>query len=171
VWQMDRGQFDDQEYVFGASGVAPAYRRSMLHEIGLFDPDFGSYCEDIDLSWRAQLSGYRCVFAPDSVLYHQVSATGGGRLASFFVARNTIWTLAKNVPPQMWRRHKGEIMAGQWQRFLAGLRAWRGPAARATVRGQLAGIVGLPRFLGKRRAIQAMRRVDDTYLESLLIPS
>jgi len=169
VWEADEGQYDHETYVFGASGVAPAYRRAMLDEIGLLDADYGSYCEDVDLSWRAQLAGYRCVYAPESLLYHKVSATGKGTLRSFYVARNTIWMLAKNLPRNMWRRHRKEIVAAQWQRFADALRAWRGMEARATMRGQLAGLLGLPRALRKRSAIQAQRRADDNYLESLLV--
>jgi GT2 family glycosyltransferase len=169
VWQQDEGQYDQEPYVFGASGVAPAYRRAMLDEIGLFDADYQSYCEDVDLSWRAQLAGYRCVYAPDSVLYHKVSATGKGVLRSFYVARNTIWMLAQDLPRALWRRHWKEIVAAQGQRFVSALRAWRGPEARATMRGQLAGVLGLPKALRKRSAIQAQRRADDQYLESLLV--
>jgi GT2 family glycosyltransferase len=170
VWQVDRGQFDDQLYVFGAAGVAPAYRREMLDEIGLFDSDFGSYCEDVDLSWRAQLAGYRCVYAPRSVLYHKVSATGRGTLRSFFVARNTIWMLIKNLPAALWHHHRQEIVAAQKQRFTDACRAWRGAEARATLRGQMASVIGLHRVLRKRADIQARRRADDVYLESLLVP-
>jgi GT2 family glycosyltransferase len=170
VWQRDEGQFDDQIYVFGASGVAPAYRREMLDDIGLFDAAFKSYCEDIDLSWRAQLAGYRCVYTPRAVLYHKVSATGKGTIRSFYVARNTIWTLVKNLPPSVWQVHRGEIMAAQWQRLADALRAWRGSAARATVRGQLASLNGLPAMVRKRRAIQSARRVDAATIESLLAP-
>ena len=155
VWEQDDGQYDHEPHVFGASGVAPAYRRVMLDEIGLLDADYGSYCEDVDLSWRAQLAGYRCVYAPDSVLYHKVSATGKGTLRSFYVARNTIWMLAKNLPRGVWRRHRKEIVAAQWQRFADALRAWRGVEARATMRGQLAGLLGLPKALRKRSEIQA----------------
>jgi GT2 family glycosyltransferase len=169
VWEKDHGQYDHQRYVFGASGVAPAYRRAMLEEIGLLDPDYQSYCEDVDLSWRAQLAGYRCVYAPQAVLYHKVSATGKGTLRSFYVARNTIWMLAKNLPSSIWRRHRHEIMAAQWQRFVDALQAWRGAEARATIRGQWAGLLGLPKALRKRAAIQAQCRADDSYLESLLV--
>ena len=48
------------------------------------------------------------------------------------------------------------------------LRAWRGEAARARLRGQLAGIFGLPKWLQKRKIVQQTRQVDDEYLESLL---
>jgi GT2 family glycosyltransferase len=171
VWELDEGQYDDQTYVFGAAGVAPAYRRTMLEEVGLFDADFGSYCEDVDLSWRAQLAGYRCVYAPRALLYHKVSATGKGVIRSFRVARNTIWMLIKNLPAGLWRRHRGEIVAAQWQRFASALRAWRGIEARATLRGQVAGLVANRHLWAKRRRIQAMRRVDEAYLESLLTPA
>jgi GT2 family glycosyltransferase len=170
VWELDEGQYDDHLYVFGASGVAPAYRRAMLDEIGLFDADFGSYCEDVDLSWRAQLAGYRCVYAPRALLYHKVSATGKGVLRSYRVARNTLWTLAKDLPAELWQRHRREILAAQWARFRDALRAWRGEEARATLRGQLVGLATLPGMRHKRAQVQAMRRVDEAYLESLLVP-
>lgn len=169
VWEKDEGQYDHETYVFGASGVAPAYRRTMLDEIGLLDADYQSYLEDVDLSWRAQLAGYRCVYAPQAVLYHKVSATGRGTLRSFYVARNTIWMLAKNLPAGIWRRHWRQIVAAQGRRFVDALAAWRGAEARATMRGQLAGLLGLPKALRKRPAIQTKRRVDDPYLESLLV--
>lgn len=168
VWERDEGQFDREEYVFGAAGVAPAYRRSMLDDIGLLDAHFGSYCEDVDLSWRAQLAGYRCVYVPGSVLYHRVSATGGGPISSFYVARNTIWLLVKNLPAGLWHRYRGEIIRAQCQRFTSAVRAWRGAAARATIRGQLAGLAGITGPLRSRRAIQAKRRVDDAYIDSIL---
>jgi GT2 family glycosyltransferase len=171
VWQVDRGQYDAQAYVFGASGVAPAYRRAMLQEIGFFDQDFVSYCEDVDLSWRAQLAGYRCVYAPQAVLYHKVSATGKGTLRSFYVARNTIWTLVKNLPQQLWQRHRREILYAQWRRFASALAAWRGAEARATMRGQLAALTRLRKLVQKRRHVQAMRRVDLDYIESILTPT
>jgi len=170
VWELDEGQYDRQEYVFGAAGVAPAYRRAMLDDVGLFDADFVSYCEDVDLSWRAQLAEYRCVYAPRSVLYHKVSATGKGIIRSYRVARNTIWTLVKNLPIGLWRRHRREIVTAQWHRFADAMRAWRGTEARATLRGQLAGLASIPRVWPKRRQIQAARRSAEAYLESLLTP-
>ena len=78
MWQKDEGQFDQDLYLFGGCGGAVAYRREMLEEIGLFDEDLYMYLEDVDLNWRAQLAGYRAVFAPQAVVYHHLSATGGG---------------------------------------------------------------------------------------------
>jgi GT2 family glycosyltransferase len=171
VWERDEGQYDEPGYVFGASGVAPAYRRAMLDDVGRFDADFGSYCEDVDLSWRAQLAGYRCVYVPDAVLYHKVSATGRGAIRSYYVARNTIWTLIKNLPLALYRKYSAQIVRAQEQRFADALRAWRGVEARATVRGQLAAVLGLSGVVRKRHTIQAARRVELSYIESILTPA
>jgi hypothetical protein len=49
------------------------------------------------------------------------------------------------------------------------LRAWRGAAARAKLRGMAAGLIGLPKMLRKRRVVQASRRISEAALEALLM--
>jgi GT2 family glycosyltransferase len=61
--------------VFGISGTGAFYRGEILRRMGGFDLIFGSYYEDVDLSFRLRWAGYRCVFAPESVIYHEISAT------------------------------------------------------------------------------------------------
>lgn len=169
VWQKDEGQYDGERFVFAPCGGAALYRRTMLDAIGWFDEAFIAYCEDVDLAWRAQLAGWRCVYAPRAVVYHKLSATGGGALSSYFVGRNELWVIAKNFPSALWRKHWRRILAAQWQVTREALCAWRGAAARARLRGQLAGLWGLPQMLRQRRAIQAQRQVTDEYLEKILI--
>jgi GT2 family glycosyltransferase len=168
VWCKDEGQFDRDVYIFGGCGGAVAYRREMLNDIGLFDEDLFMYLEDVDLNWRAQLAGYRAVFAPQAVVYHHLSATGGGVIASYYTGRNTIFVLVKDVPASILRRHWPAIVRAQFKIAWDALRAWRGEAARARLRGQLAGLWELPRWLGKRGAVQRKKRVTEAYLESLL---
>lgn len=168
VWQKDAGQFDHDTYIFGGCGGAVAYRRSMLNEIGLFDEDLFMYLEDVDLNWRAQLAGYRAVFAPQAIVYHHLSATGGGVIASYYTGRNTLLVLAKVLPRSIFRRYGGLIVRTQLTIALEALRARRGAAARARLRGQLAGLWGLPRWLAKRSSVKRSRHVSDSYLESLL---
>jgi len=168
VWQRDEGQFDHDEYIWGACGGAATYRRAMLEDIGLFDEDLFMYCEDVDLNWRAQLAGYACVFVPRAVVYHRLSATGGGPIASFYTGRNTLWVLAKDYPGDLWRRHWRAILKAQLAITRDALKAWRGEAARARLQGQLAGLLGLPRWLRKRPAVQAKRRVPVDAIERQL---
>jgi GT2 family glycosyltransferase len=169
VWQQDEGQFDGDEYIWGGCGGAVAYRRKMLDDIGAFDEDLFMYCEDVDLNWRAQLAGYKCVFAPQAVVYHHLSATGGGEIASFYTGRNTLWVLAKNYPGELLRRHWRAVLRAQLRISKEALKAWRGAAARARLRGQLAGLLGLPGWLRKRRTVQANRRVSVEEIEHLLL--
>jgi len=168
VWQIDEGQFDQDTYIFGACGGAVAYRRTMLEEIGFFDEDFFMYLEDVDLNWRAQMAGYRAVFVPNAVVYHHLSASGGGVIASYYTGRNTVFMLAKNLPGPIFRHHWQSIIKAQLKITFDALRAWRGEAARARLRGQVAGLWGMPKWLAKRKAIQKTKRVDDAYLENLL---
>lgn len=170
VWERDEGQYDQEEYVFSACGGSAAYRRAMLDEIGLLDDDFFFSCEDMDLAWRAQLAGYRCVYQPAAVVYHRLAATGGGVTASYHDGRNMIWLLVKNYPGALWRKHGLKVLRAQLGLAWEALRAWRGAAARARLRGMVAGLIGIPRMMRKRRGIQRARRVSLAYLESILTP-
>lgn len=165
VWQRDEGQFDEPGWVFGGCGGAVAYRRAMLDEIGPFDETFFMYCEDVDLNWRAQLAGWRCWYTPGAVVYHKLSATGGGPIASYYTGRNTLWVIAKNYPVPLLRRHWRRVAAAQARVTRDALGAWRGEAARARLRGQLAGLAGWRR---QRRRRPTIRRATDAYIESLL---
>jgi GT2 family glycosyltransferase len=168
VWQRDEGQFDEPGWIFGGCGGAVAYRRDMLGDIGLFDESFFMYCEDVDLNWRSQLAGWKCWYEPQALVYHKLSATGGGPIASFYTGRNTLWVIAKNYPGVLLRRNWSRILAAQWAVSRDALRAWQGEAARARLRGQLAGLLGWSKMLRKRRTIQAARRVSDEYIRTLL---
>lgn len=173
VWQRDTGQFDDEEVVFGACAGAALYRRGALDDVAgidgqVLDPDFFMYCEDVDLNWRLRLLGYPVIYVPDAVAYHRLSATGGGTLASYYVARNTIAVLVKNLPGPILRRHLPAIVAYQVSLILGTLPRLREPAARARLRGLLAAPRLIPILLPKRRRIQAARRAPLAGIELLL---
>jgi GT2 family glycosyltransferase len=72
--EIDAGQYDRAEYVFGASGAAALYRRAMLEDIRqgseYFDESFFAYREDADLAWRAQWMGWRCLYSPEATALH-----------------------------------------------------------------------------------------------------
>jgi GT2 family glycosyltransferase len=169
VWERDEGQYDADVTVFGGCGGGVAYRREAWQAAGGFDERLFMYLEDVDLAWRLRLLGWEALFAPDARLYHHLSATGGGALASYYTGRNTIWVIAKDMPGPLVRRHLGRIAGSQWRITRDALRAWRGKAARARLRGQLAGFLGLPQALSWRRTVQASRLVPVSELDRLLV--
>lgn len=85
VWEVDRGQYDAYTEVFGPCAGAAAYRRSALELLAedgkVFDEALVMYCEDVDLNLRARRKGLRTIFVPTAVVYHRLSASGGGALA------------------------------------------------------------------------------------------
>lgn len=168
VWEQDTGQYDTEEYVFSACGGSSVYRKTMLDQIGLLDDDFFFSLEDIDLGWRAQLTGWRCLYTPSAIVYHHLAATGGGVTASYYDGRNLIFVLIKNYPSALWRKYWWQIIKNQFGIAWDALRAWRGKAARARLRGMSAGIFGSYLMWRKRRTIQKMRTVSTDYLETIL---
>jgi GT2 family glycosyltransferase len=165
VWEQDEGQYDTEESVFSACAAAALYRREALDDAARingdpFDTDFFMYCEDIDLGWRLRLLGWEIIYVPDSRVKHHLSATGGGALASYYVARNSFAVLMKNLPDEIkstvWRR----FLRHQLRQLAETIPHLREPAAQARLRGILAG----PRFARKqrrkRRSIQQSARVS-----------
>ena len=168
IWEEDRGQYDKDLYVFSGSGGGSAFRRDIWQQLGGFDEEFWMYLEDVDYGFRAQLAGWQAVFAPRARLYHHLSATAGGALASYYVGRNTIWMIAKNMPTALLLRNLPSIVWAQLSVTMDALQNFRGEAARARLRGQLSGLLGLPRQLRKRQLIQQRRRIDDNTLATRL---
>jgi len=171
VWQQDTGQYEDETFVFSACGGAAAYRREMLEKIGFLDEEFYFSCEDIDLAWRINFAGYRVLYNPKAVVYHKLKASGGsGATSSYYDGRNFLYVIWKNYPSSLFRKNWPAILRAQMKISQEALRSWRGEAARARLRGQLAGLWGFFKMRPKRKAIQASRRISDKSLEAILTP-
>ena len=170
VWQQDVGQFEREEMVFSACGGSSAYRRAMIEEIGFLDDAFFFSCEDVDLGWRANLAGWEVWYAPTAVIYHKHKATGGAVTGSYYDGRNFLYLIWKNYPSSLLRQHWRLILRAQLNITKEALRHWRGDAARARLRGQLAGLWGIFKMWPRRKQIQAIRRIDDDTLTARLTP-
>ena len=90
---------------FSACAGAAIYKKSILDKIGYFDENFFAYMEDVDISYRARIWGYKCVYCPDAVVYHFGSGTSGSKYNEFKIrlaARNNVYVPYKNMPwPQL----------------------------------------------------------------------
>ena len=170
VWQTDTGQYNKEERVFSACGGAAAYRRAMLEEIGFLDDDFFFSCEDVDMGWRANLAGWQTIYAPTAVVYHKLKATGGSVVGSYYDGRNFLYLIWKDYPGDLLRQNWRPILKAQLRITRDALRAWRGEAARARLRGQMAGLLGIFKMWPKRQQVQAIRRIDNDSLTAVLTP-
>ncbi len=161
------GSFASAGSVFGASGCAMLLRRSMLAEIGLFDEDFFLLSEDSDLSFRAQLRGWTCLYAPNAVVYHRLNASIGkfSRSHVFYGQRNVEYVYFKNMPGRLvWKYLPSHLLNAILALLYFG--------AKGRLAGYLAGkfdfLKNIRRVLRKRRKIQTQRTVSCAEIDRIL---
>ena len=153
--------------VFGVCGAACLMPKRVFDELGGFDEDFFVSHEDVDLSYRARLLGYRCRYVADAVVRHHGSPTIGraSEFAIYHGQRNLEWLYVKNTPPLLLLTtlpsHVMYVAA-------AAVHFTRAGALGPFLRAKLAALAGMPRALRKRRHVQRTRRVDAAHLRPLL---
>ena len=106
-WAYKRGdgvsidQFNKDKIIFSTCAGAGLYRRKIFEEIGYFDENFFAYLEDVDVSFRGNIYGYKNIYVNNAIVYHMVSATSGSRHNEFKVklaSRNSMYLIRKNMP-------------------------------------------------------------------------
>jgi hypothetical protein len=166
--EIDNGQYDNERWIFGASGAASCYRTKMLKEIGLFDEDFFAYYEDVDISFRAQLAGWKVAYVPDAIVYHQIGA------ASSKIKDFTAYQTLKNLPMLMWKNVPLGLLPKVWPRFelaytAIALRTLQRRQFGAFFKGIMAWGILWPKKFIQRYKIQKTRKVSNNYLSSIIV--
>lgn len=87
-------------FVIGANGASLIVRKNIFTELGGLDERFFAYQEETDLNIRAFLSGWKCYYCADAVVYHKGSMSFNEikPMVYYFRERNRIWLLYKNFP-------------------------------------------------------------------------
>jgi GT2 family glycosyltransferase len=155
-------RYDRLEAVSAVSGAAFAIKRSVLEQIGPFDNTFFIYYEDTDLSLRAALAGYECIYVPTSVVYHDYVFRFSA-WKCFLQERNRLFSWLKVF-------HLGTLIALLPALILAEIVAWGYVTLQGAdhVRSKARSYVWLVRnrrqIAAARRGTQALRRVGDRQL-------
>ncbi|HEX9635998.1 MAG TPA: glycosyltransferase [Acidobacteriota bacterium] len=169
-WGRPNGpEFDRPAAVFGACAAAALYRRAALDQAGLLDESYGSYVEDVDLAFRLQLLGYRCLYVPAAQASHAEASSSGGRMTApraRLIVRNSLRTVVKDYPGALLLRNLHRVVLDQ-ARLLFHL-GGRGRKPVAALRGVIEAFGFAPRDLKQRRRIQARRRIALDALARLL---
>lgn len=169
-WQeKDQGQFEEENYIFGATGGASLFRKKEFIKLGMFDEDFFMYSEEVDFAFRAQFVGLKSIYCPQAIVYHKHKATAKRSLSKveYWQFRNMTQTIIKDFPAEIllrnWRWLKiilvhlntifYQLKNGFfWPPFLADL--WV--------------LSHLPKLLKERKKIQSSIKVSTEYIESFL---
>ena len=122
ICEEDKGQYDQSEPIFWASGASLFIRSSVFHEVKGFDEYFFAHQEEIDMCWRIQLAGYKIYSCPAAVVYHVGGGTlpRGKSLKTYLNFRNNRIMLSKNLP------YSKKIWIVPARNFLDALSAWKG---------------------------------------------
>ena len=118
----DTGAYDAPAVVFGAPGSSALYRRAMLDDIAfrgeVYDENLFMYLDDIDIDWRANIFGWRCIYTPDATAWHATmgaldtqSAKKRSRIEHLYLVnrrlltvKNDEWGKAMNAfPTMLWK--------------------------------------------------------------------
>lgn len=160
-------KYDRETAILGASGGASLYRVALFDDIGLFDEDFFAYYEDVDISLRAQLAGWKVRYEPRAVAYHQIGMTSG-RIKGF-----TTYQTIKNLPLLLWKNVPARYLWRVLPRFtlayvLFFARAIQRGHAKMAFQGWFKAWRLLPLKLIERHEIQRARGVSDKYIWTLM---
>ncbi|MFC1521122.1 glycosyltransferase family 2 protein [Elusimicrobiota bacterium] len=172
IAEEDTGQLDFKTEVFFSFGGAMLIKKNVLDHIGGYDPAVFTLADDIDLSWRARLAGYKVVADPRAVLYHRVSATlsaisRGQR--RFLSERNTLRMILKNyslltllwILPGYFMLLAGEIlfycMIGKFE------------VAKGVLRALGWNIFLLSETMSLRRDVQKLRKAGDNIIRGYML--
>lgn len=165
--EIDDGRFERFRPVFGPCAGAALYQRTLFEDIGLFDEAFFAYLEDVDLNFRANAAGYRCLYVPTARVYHMGSRSGGGKLGDFVVrltTRNLIRMIVKQYSAEMFIR---------WFPWLAAYQLWwlavciRYGRLGAYRQGLAEAAVAFPKTWGDRVARNRNRRQNQRLQEAI----
>ena len=155
-------------FVMGASGGASLYSVKMLREVALFDEDFFAYYEDIDISFRAQLAGWKVYYSQDAIAYHKQGATSD-RMASGFTTYQTFKNIPlvyiKNVPLKLVFPIGIRLFPAYW--LMAGNAIAKGRGV-AVIKGIIMSFVLSVKKLPVRWRIQRMKKVPSSYIRDII---
>ncbi len=154
---------------FSACAAAAVYRREALVEVDLnptgteitqaFEPGFGSYYEDVDLGFRLNCAGWKCIFTPEAIVRHHVSGSYGKRswTLTFRSSRNAETVFWTNMPTALLLRYGLEHFL-----FLGfqGLAKLRQGTLLPWICGKVAFLLSSPKALSRRKILQARRKLS-----------
>lgn len=170
-WQeKDLGQYNKEQYIFGATGGASLFKRKEFIKLGYFDESYFMYSEEVDFAFRAQFMGLQSIYCPKAKVFHKHKATAKKlpQNIEYWQFRNMTQTIIKDFPLSIllkdfrWLKiilvHLNTIFYQLKNGFF-----WPPVLADFWI------MLHLPKLLIERIKIQSTKVVSDLYIESFLV--
>jgi hypothetical protein len=153
--------------VFGACAGAAIYRTKALEETGLLDKKFFAYYEDTDLNFRLQLAGWKVMYEPKAVGYHDTGSTSGkiSGFTTYQTCKNLPVLFGKNMPLRLMHKTLPRFLVAYYSIVFSGLLS---PRFWPALKGWLMSILLIPHTVSQRIKIQKNKKVSDRYIWSIL---
>lgn len=122
VDKVDTGQYDKEGEIDFASGACLLLKKDVLRKIGLFNERYFLYFEDADLSQRILKAGYKLIYQPKAILWHNNagSSGSGSELHDYYLTRNRMLFGMKYAPLKI-----KALLIKESIRLLASGRRWQ----------------------------------------------
>lgn len=171
-WRRGHGTVATESYlqpeeIFSACAAAALYPRLAWEEAGGLDENFFCYGEDVDLGFRLQLAGYKCLYVASAVALHLGSAVTGERsdFSTYYGQRNLAWVYVKNMPAILfWLLLPYHAAINIAALFACALRG----QGRLVLKAKFDAFRGIPRAWRQRSVIQRRRRASALRIASLI---
>lgn len=163
--EKDRVKFNKAGYVFLINGGGCLIKREVFESIGLFDEKFFLYMEDIDLSFRAQMVGFKAWYEPKAVIFHKHKATSSSNkpLMEYFLFRNMMQTIIKDFPKELLLKDLNWLKI-----ILVNLNTiiylWNHGNLMSALKAEWFVVTNMQKLLKQRRQIQSNIKVDINYI-------
>jgi hypothetical protein len=172
--EPDHGQYDQENFEpFAFCGGAALIKRSIFIRLGGFDGRFFLYTEDVDLSWRLRLFGYRVGFAPQAQVAHYFSGSSLTKETDarklYYCHRNLLRVILKNCGPSLGWAVRNYLLFTLM--IVAGFSIFEPKKAVAATRAVLWNLVNLRDTCSRRKIIQANRKVSEAKVLDEMYPN
>lgn len=163
--KKDGIKYQRPKEIFAASGGVTLVKKRVFDEIGLFDSTYFLYIEDVDLSWRARLAGYKVMFVPTARVFHKLGgANVQNKTVRILTFRNRIKTLIKNYSFITLLRLTPTILNSFFKK------STKSERTDLTTYTQILGymLVDIPYAISQHFKVQKIRKVSDDNIISMM---
>jgi len=161
--EKDVGQYDKIEEVFATYSAAMIIKKDVFKKIGGFNEDFGFHYEEIDLCWRARLSGYKILHVPTAIVYHKMGGTKTSytKKSRYYIEKNRLRTMLQNYSSFTLVRTLPIYFLLKLSEVFLYLIFLKSEIATDILNGILSNITKLPRIIKDRVRTQNIRKISD----------
>jgi GT2 family glycosyltransferase len=95
--EFDAGQYDERKQVDFVEGSCVLVKKDAINSIGVLDPTYFAYVEDVDWCLRGQNAGYKTIYVPQAKIWHKASKSSVDQTRVYYGTRNRFWLMQKRT--------------------------------------------------------------------------